>query len=140
MYTEPYYENSDFSSTKADFEELNKVKFVKCSFRSADFSDVFIHHCYFDTCDFTGCRLNSAMIKSSAFVNCSFRYANFFGTTLDDCKMTGSAFPSTSFTAFTILAGNWSYTVLIKFQRHRASVILGQDFTMPRKRILISAI
>ena len=118
MFTELLYENNDFSGFKADFYKLHKVKFIKCSFRSADFSDVLLDNCYFDACDFTGSRLNGSIIKSCAFVNCIFRYANFLNTALDDCKMTGSSFPNATFKAFTITAGNWSYTVFTRLILH----------------------
>ena len=112
MFENDHYENQNFSNCVIKMDDLTKKKFVKCKFKSADFSDIItIFNCTFDSCDFESTQFNGVHIKNSAFLSCKFKNTNFFASKLEECKMTGSSFVDSD-SLSEIVGGDWSYTEL----------------------------
>lgn len=107
------YENQNFDNQVVDMAELTGCKFVKCSFRGTDFSDLStIYRCTFDNCQLSAARLNGVTFNSCGFLSCKFKGATFFATTLRDCKMTGSDFADADCGMLTVEGGDLSYVNL----------------------------
>ena len=115
QYTQTTYADQSFDQEVVEGADLSKIKFIRCSFRWTDFTNIdTLFQCVFDSCDFTNARLNGVSAKSCAFLSCRFKNTGIFATTFEDCKMTGSDFTDSECGIATIIGGDWSYTNLRK--------------------------